>query len=770
MNPLFLKNTQVHKYLQRIIAICIIGAMSFFQFQTNQPLLKISHTQAASEQVGTWAGELEFNGNGFTYTPENGTDRIVVVMVTAESNGLLSNMGSVILGGQTLTSIESNDGVAVGSSLSFHNIIWMGYITESQITSMSGNTLSISWDTAPNVPFGDVKVQAATFQNIDQTTPIIDSASDTDTNGSSIQAGNLTVNDGDLVIYGTVLGSVANHSAPGGYTEQIEQDGSGSDHSAASAVRNSTIAGTENPTATWSSSQRLAMISAVLQESTPTVVGWYDNCFLYREKITIDNTLVGGTSPLIDFPALISKSDTLLRDNANGGRVDQPDGGDFLFTLDDGTTQIDHEIESYVPTTGALNIWVEIPSLPHDTDTELYMYYGCDDGVNQWDIEGTWNSNFEAVHHLQETSGTHFDSTVNNKDSSIVSATQQGTASGIANGTNEFNGSTNRVSFGEPLPTNAFTIELWFNADTIGSNVTALYDQSFSQSSPNNDIYFFLGATNNNIQWQFEGINDADVQITHSTTVNTGQWFYVTGTGIFNGTPQRLYVNGTQVATSATNPGSKPNNPPNPSIGFPIFTSYGIAPQAAIDGRIDEVRISNVERSAGYIETVYNNLSDLNNFLTFDPAESLNPPSDDDVVIDTLEIVYENSNPKIRIDYTLDTLLALTINFITNSNQVQYSTSPSGPWTDATIYGTLSGIDSLLGGGVHNENFEPLYWDASGVADGDYFVRIRPHTGLLFFDEYATSPISISIVRPDTTTIMRNSKFFDEENLFFFGN
>ena len=86
--------------------------------------------------------------------------------------------------------------------------------------------------------------------------------------------------------------------------------------------------------------------------------------------------MVSGSADLTDFPLLITLTDVDLKDAAHAGHVGQADGGDLLFTSADGTTQLDHEIESYDPATGTLVAWVKVPTLSPATDTVLYLYYG----------------------------------------------------------------------------------------------------------------------------------------------------------------------------------------------------------------------------------------------------------------------------------------------------------------------------------------------------------------------------------------------------------
>ncbi|MCK4693258.1 MAG: DUF2341 domain-containing protein, partial [Anaerolineales bacterium] len=81
----------------------------------------------------------------------------------------------------------------------------------------------------------------------------------------------------------------------------------------------------------------------------------------------------------------------------------QVDGGDLLFTTDNGTTKLDHEIESFNSGTGELVAWVEVTNLAGSSDTDIYMYYDNTGAADQWDINGTWDSNYVAVWHLDES-------------------------------------------------------------------------------------------------------------------------------------------------------------------------------------------------------------------------------------------------------------------------------------------------------------------------------------------------------------------------------
>jgi hypothetical protein len=96
--------------------------------------------------------------------------------------------------------------------------------------------------------------------------------------------------------------------------------------------------------------------------------------YSYRESITINGNDVYGSVDLVDFPLLVSLSQSNLRSVYNRGLVFSDDGWDIRFTSDDGTTLLDHEVELYDAANGELTAWVRIPILSYDVDTDIYIY------------------------------------------------------------------------------------------------------------------------------------------------------------------------------------------------------------------------------------------------------------------------------------------------------------------------------------------------------------------------------------------------------------
>src|SRR5688572_15329378 len=74
----------------------------------------------------------------------------------------------------------------------------------------------------------------------------------------------------------------------------------------------------------------------------------------YGKQIVIYASQVPGPIDLLNFPVLISLTNPDLRTIANGGHVENANGFDIVFTNDDCSTILDHQLERYNPTTGQL--------------------------------------------------------------------------------------------------------------------------------------------------------------------------------------------------------------------------------------------------------------------------------------------------------------------------------------------------------------------------------------------------------------------------------
>lgn len=344
---------------------------------------------------------------------------------------------------------------------------------------------------------------------------------------------------------------------------------------------------------------------------------WYNNSWSYRKELTVDPTKVSGSSDLTDFPVLVSITDTDLISKA------QTDGDDILFT-DSAGTKLDHEIESYNSSTGALVAWVQVTTLYTSSDTTLYMYYGNASATSQQNVEGVWTSNYKMVQHLKETSGTHYDSTSNNSDSTSVTVTTQGSAAGQINGSDDFDGSNDVVNITESSAlrlTSAGAISMWIKPDTTNQDT---YAGLFAKSS---------GGDAGTISYSFFWDDDGGIllaYICNGTSCNSASiaepgdtnWHHIVFR--WNGTKLRVYKDATGGIEQNQTVNAQSSSSHSVKLGGDTYGADS-GTDDYFDGKIDEVRVSNTSPSDDWITTEYNNQSAPSTFFSAIGDEEVPP-------------------------------------------------------------------------------------------------------------------------------------------------
>jgi Concanavalin A-like lectin/glucanases superfamily/Domain of unknown function (DUF2341)/Fibronectin type III domain len=313
--------------------------------------------------------------------------------------------------------------------------------------------------------------------------------------------------------------------------------------------------------------------------------------------MTIDHTKVPSTQS--NFTVLVSVTDPALKTIANGGHVANVNGFDIGFYADSGgTTKLKWEVEKYDGTTGNLIAWVKIPSVSSTTDTLLYLFYGDPTiTTDQSDPLNTWDSNFKAVYHLGNgTTLSATDSTGGNNGTLINSPTG---IAGKINGAAHFVSASNQlISLANPgdFPVQtAWTMEAWVKPSTDG-NIVLMWG-----GTSNNGPHMVLPGNNS---WRVGFWGGADVS---TSGVDTLAFHHIVGT--FDGASLRLYKDGSLLA------GPRAASPTASStlsavIGASSFWS------STFNGNIDEVHISNTNRSAAWITAEYNNQNSPGTFIT----------------------------------------------------------------------------------------------------------------------------------------------------------
>lgn len=337
---------------------------------------------------------------------------------------------------------------------------------------------------------------------------------------------------------------------------------------------------------------------------------WWNDQWLYRKVLTINSDKVVGD--LSNFPVLVSLTDSNISGKA------QEDGDDFVFTLDNGT-KLKHEIESYASSTGALVAWVKIPSLSSTQDTDIYMYYGNAGVADQSDATDVWDENYKGVWHLNEaTSSARYDSTGNNN--TLTDYNSVGRYEGVVGWAADFEASNSEYLMRASSTLNGlningadqfFTISAWIYRESDTGNFESV--ASMWEYGTNDRQYFFGMDIDDDptLRLSYDGTNYGET--TGATNVSTGAWHYLVAG--YDDSQMAIALDGS-VDVDIDNPATYSSGIYDSDSPFSIGAYFNNGTSIRhFDGRIDEVRVSDISRSLAWAETEYNNQNDPATFF-----------------------------------------------------------------------------------------------------------------------------------------------------------
>ncbi|MBT4349472.1 DUF2341 domain-containing protein [bacterium] len=339
------------------------------------------------------------------------------------------------------------------------------------------------------------------------------------------------------------------------------------------------------------------------------------NGYNYRRSIAVDNTKVSGSTSLANFPFLLGESNDYFKTITHGGNIENDNGYDILFASDiNGNHVLPYEIEKYSSTTGELIAWVKIPELKTGENTVIHVFYGNPDiASSQERITEVWDSNYQMVQHMNEDpSGDApqiIDSTDNDHDGTAVGTFSSGDlVDGQIGYTINFNGSAAKFDFvsNNPIGTaeNGFTLSAWVSHDAVDSSQHVV---SFNNIQLRPTLCY--------VREDMDPDPDEWRSINYSTEDPADDtWYYLVCN--FDSDNLRVYIAGSETT----------NSPETLTTGDILDASNFVVGYLQgsewMDGRLDEIRISNAARSADWITTEYNNQFSTSTFYTIGDAVS----------------------------------------------------------------------------------------------------------------------------------------------------
>ncbi len=569
----------------------------------------VAHTQ---NSAGTGVSRIDDDystGTGDpvgSYEVPAGSNRLLILITAWESTDGLKTIDAVTFGGVSMTQAETSPflyflNMAVGVD------IW--YLKEADIP-----TGSQSFDITYSASVQGSIHAWATYENVDQTDPIVDTGTDS---GNDPAEATVDVLENGMSLGGGIFG-YATQSYTWGNDWSETTDENDTLRVLSTAEHATTADGTDTASADIGGSTQIFNALSVVSLRPAG-----DCTFTKYRTITIQNSKV--EADLTSFPVMVMLTGTEFQTIEND--VTDADGDDIMFRESLDGDQLSHEIEAYDTSNDLLVAWVKVPNLYDVTNVTIYMFYGNDcittPTYTQYPA-GVWSNGYEAVYHLHDDFN---DSLASHNGTNNGSVDVEGWISGGADGQDFYpTGGADDIDIGTwSVSGTGLTIQAWVKSD-----------DSFAQNDPRviskatgtgeQDHVFMLSlydgdSNENRLRFRLKtGTDDASGTSTLASTCvaepnsclpNANNWYLVAAT--YDGSSMKLIRDG--LAAGST---SKTGNLRVNSWGIDIGNNPGNTSETSTswDGKIDEVRISSVARSTDWLKTEYNNQSDPASFYT----------------------------------------------------------------------------------------------------------------------------------------------------------
>jgi hypothetical protein len=313
-----------------------------------------------------------------------------------------------------------------------------------------------------------------------------------------------------------------------------------------------------------------------------TLAGWKHSGVM-AVLTTPDGANLPAGAVVEQFPLLVR----LHRDGFDFSQA-KPDGSDVRFTTDDGKP-LAHQIDEWDAAGGTASLWVRLPVIKGNELLTLRMHWGNPTANNTTDGSAVFNASngHLGVWHMGATISDDAGKLESKDNGTKLTAGVIGGARQFSNGAGIYCG--DKIA-GYPVGNAPHTTELWFrskrsNVSLIGWGV---------QKQQGKVVVQFAGPPHVRTDCWF---SDGNVKSDGPVAMN--EWNHVAF--CYESGNARIYING-ELAGKGEARGTplKVQSPAMLSIG-------GWAGEYDCDGDIDEVRVSNVTRSAEWVKLQYEN-------------------------------------------------------------------------------------------------------------------------------------------------------------------
>src|SRR5208282_507858 len=440
----------------------------------------------------------------------------------------------------------------------------------------------------------------------------------------------------------------------------------------------------------------LTVSNSTAATTAPATWAYYSTVVIHHTKVV---------SALTAFPVLIAGTYAQLATVANSGYVQNANGYDIIFsTTTSATNKIPHEVRSYNATTGAVIYHVQVPFLSTSADTTIYILYGNSSiSTDQSNPTGVWDTNYTGVYHMDGASNAQvIDSTSNARSSTANSG--QSTTGKWGNALQYTAASSQSTKLPAPWSSqSAFTFSGWIKVPN--ATKASLIVEGRQAGSFEGAIVYCNTTTGYPVMYVHGTVGLATATGTLNSEDNN--WHYLAGT--YDGATAIIYAD---ASTPASNASTCTMNVWNTSF----YVAEDLSGNYYSSSNM-ELRISNIARAAGWIQTEYQNQSSPSTFYTLGSATAMVVPVNASSPALALNGAYWNGSSSAADSWTIKNITAAAGSVLTLAN-TGGSTAPAVNVPALQIGGVSAGI-ALFNNGLDARFYPEAYGAVHTVGTDD---------------------------------------------------
>lgn len=321
----------------------------------------------------------------------------------------------------------------------------------------------------------------------------------------------------------------------------------------------------------------------------------------FRQRISLGPKRVRGT--LTDVPLCVELT------SAHLGAQAAKDGSDIFFATSDGRA-LPYEIERYEGSTGHLIAWIKLERVTAEGTLRFYLYYGGGHAIAA--PPGVWTNGYRRVWHFARAAPR--DAVTRAGVEAEGASPPQLAAAGKVGPSHRFGGpATSWISGKVPAMTDnePFTLSAWVYPETTGNRWIGLVTRNRANAAYEDWIGLWIAPSGKvSFGWGWKPPRNGNLSTDQVASART--WHHLVA--VFDGRKLSGYVDGQLV-------GAKENS--YQSLRDPLLFGTDGDNGNYFDGKLDEVRLSQVARSSAWIEAQHRNQRDPGAFFSFATPEAV---------------------------------------------------------------------------------------------------------------------------------------------------